>query len=76
MTKDTATRLHELVLTATAAIDEAVAVAQADPSFTEFPEFRLGAAYALDALMEGLRKPIYRKHPDLITPSLRGHLRL
>lgn len=77
MTIDTAKRLHELLLSASSAIDGCVALAQNDAPTAGFDEYRLAAAQALDSVMEGLLKPIYREYPDLIPPELdREFLRL
>ena len=70
MTRDTARRMHELVLKASAAVDESVAVAQTDGEDADYVEYRLGAGHVLDAIMHRLLEPIYRQHPDLIAPQL------
>jgi hypothetical protein len=77
MTKDTALRVHELVLSSVRAINEAVAIAQTDSSVVELEEFRLGAGTTMNAIFEELLKPIYRAHPELIPKELdRRYLKL
>jgi hypothetical protein len=77
MTREVAIRVHELLRSAIGAINGSVAVAQEGSSVDELQAVRLGAAQALDAIFEGLLKPIYREHPDLIPQELdRRYLKL
>jgi hypothetical protein len=77
MTKDTAKRIHEFVLKASAAIDDSVAAGRDDQDEEGFKAYRSAAARVLDNIMEELLKPIYREHADLIPPELdRRFLRL
>jgi hypothetical protein len=70
MTEATAKRVHESVLRASSAVDDAVAIVQAEGDADDLRNCRLGAARVLDAIMEELLKPIYRAHPRLIPPEL------
>ena len=62
--------MHELVLKASAAVDESVAVAQRDGEDAVYQEYRLGAGHVLAAIMDRLLALVYREHPDLIPPEL------
>ena len=70
MTKETATRVHELVMNAVQAIDDSLAALQNDAGEEECHEYRLAAGHILDDLMVSFLKPIYRQHEDLIPIQL------
>jgi hypothetical protein len=70
MTREVAIQVHELLRSAIGAIDGSVAVAQKGSSVAELQAIRLGAAHALDAIFEGLLKPLYHEHADLIPEEL------
>lgn len=77
MTRETAVRVHGLLMTASKAVDQSVAAVQAEGDETGLGEYRRAAGRVLEAIMEELLKPLYREHPDLIPPELdRHHLRL
>lgn len=77
MTPATAVRLHELLITASGAIDESVGVARTEMDGEELREYKRAAGTVLAALMDELLVGIYRQHPDIIPPQLdRRFLRL
>jgi hypothetical protein len=77
MTKETAEKVHQLLLDAAKAIDASIVLVQNDSSEDEFKQYRLGAGLVLSSLMEELMKQIYRQHADLIPAQLdRRYLQL
>ncbi|MEO5820334.1 MAG: hypothetical protein ABIT71_07480 [Vicinamibacteraceae bacterium] len=70
MNEETARRVHSLVVSACAAIDDSVGVVQEGDDEAELAEYRRSAGTVLAAMMEELLAPIYEQHESLIPPQL------
>jgi hypothetical protein len=70
MTKDTAARVHQLLLDCSRAIDNSIVVVRDEANESDLHEYRHAAGRVLSAVFDELLTPIYREHPDLIPPQL------
>lgn len=76
MTEETARNIHALLLKATGAIDDSVAVLQGSVVNTEeLAEYKRAAGRALMAVFDELMAPLYRKHRALIPAELSDSIR-
>ena len=77
MKKETAARVHQLLLDCSRALDTSVAVVRDDSDEDDLREYRHAVGRVLTAVFDELMTPIYREHPELIPPELdRRFLRL
>jgi hypothetical protein len=77
MTKETAARVHQLLLDCSRALDTSIAVVQNESDESDLHAYRHAVGRVLMAVFDELMMPIYREHPDLIPPELdRRSLRL
>jgi hypothetical protein len=70
MKKETAARVHQLLVDCSRALDTSVAVVQNESDEADLHEYRHAAGRALTVVFDELMIPIYREHADLITPEL------
>jgi hypothetical protein len=76
MTEDTARNIHALLLKATGAIDESVAVVQASGvAGEELSDYKHSAGRTLAAIFDELLMPLYEEHRMLVPPELAGSLK-
>jgi hypothetical protein len=70
MNEETARRVHALLLSACAAIDDSVRVVQEGGDEAELAAYRRSAGTTLAAIMDELLAPIDEQHESLVPPQL------
>ncbi len=71
---ETATEVAKAGEAFVAALSEALSTSKASTSPEEFERFKRAVAIAIGTVEIELLWPIYRQHPDLEPPSLRGEM--
>ena len=72
MTEQTAQAISDLLMRATAAIDESVAVLKdSGAPAEELSDYKHAAASTLGTMFSELLVPLYRQHPSVMPPELK-----